>query len=249
MKKNGKSRRRFMKVSGGLALSALPLLQIPSHRSTDHVKLGQPDIGKILSIIEKSIVISEIKQLVESAGFIFALDSEKLQVITLPNPYLGIHLNQLPSEKNNRIGLELAFLVDTKLMSLVSAQVLKVWCLPMSTEIESTIYDLALSKIVMTTVSKDGTPDPPVELTPRQRDNWSFSNLDAIPLQPEELVDVGWPPELADVPRWHYGSLDQPKLNDSKSARILMFESVTITYQSTTENKTKSLSLTYPQVI
>ncbi|NJM41284.1 MAG: hypothetical protein HC853_11215 [Anaerolineae bacterium] len=33
---------------------------------------------------------------------------------------------------------------------------------------------------------------------------WSYTHEDAAPLDPRELVLAGWPPELSEVPRWHY---------------------------------------------
>jgi hypothetical protein len=33
---------------------------------------------------------------------------------------------------------------------------------------------------------------------------WSYPHKDAAPLDPRELIPVGWPPELPEVPRWYY---------------------------------------------
>jgi hypothetical protein len=33
---------------------------------------------------------------------------------------------------------------------------------------------------------------------------WYYPHEDPAPLDPRELVEVGWPPDLPEVPRWHY---------------------------------------------
>ncbi|NJM40627.1 MAG: hypothetical protein HC853_07595 [Anaerolineae bacterium] len=46
----------------------------------------------------------------------------------------------------------------------------------------------------------------PEMIRPHTERFWAYLHEDAAPMDPREIVGVGWPPDLPDLPRWHYTS-------------------------------------------
>ena len=63
-------------------------------------------------------------------------------------------------------------------------------------------------------------------IRPWKERRWSYPHEDALPLDPRELLEVGWPPDLPDVPRWHYTACHSA--NWVEKGKTLVFEATEV---------------------
>lgn len=157
----------------------------------------------------------------QDADLRFEVESKDVRLAATNGSSVGLVVrhNISPSP---RYGADLILTVDLTANLLTATQFVIGWCLINSLDVASTMFD-ARNPLE---VQLSPTRNEELSLTlvkPRVEQQWSFFRPGSPPQRPEELVEVGWPPEAPEYPRWNYVGCIAAEWIDNQG--VLMYRS------------------------
>lgn len=134
----------------------------------------------------------------------FDLSQDTLSVHAIQDNTVGLVFRQAKTS-NPRLGADVILTCDIEAKQVVVAHFLIGVSQAHALELHSITVD-ARDPLMVIPVSLHVDPqnNPPEMMRQRLERYWRYLHEDAAPLDSREMVEVGWPPELPDVPRWHY---------------------------------------------
>ncbi len=202
------SRREFLQV-GGIFAGAAALLPVFSHRLLLNPIVTVPtdeDLEAALKIAVNDSMYLETLAALTASNFAFDASLSAVLFPSMQDKLVGWVLRQVKSE-SLRFGADLVFTVDLSAGILTSIQTVIGWSLVDLLVVSSSRYDVRYSLFPEPSSSKALSPMPLTMIQPSVGSDWSFPRPNSPKIQPEDFVEVGWPPHAEDpnAGYWHYG--------------------------------------------
>jgi hypothetical protein len=159
-----------------------------------------------IEIAKTDPLVPEVLAIIRVPDVAFDFGLETLTVHATQDSSVGLVFKQAKTS-NPRLGADLILTCDLASKSILVAHFLIGVSQPHALDVHSISIDSRdpLFEIPVNPRYRGENYVPQMMRTWRER-NWSYPHEDTLPLDPRELVEVGWPPDLPEVPRWHYTS-------------------------------------------
>ncbi len=202
------SRREFLQV-GGVFAGAAALLPVFSQRLLLNPIVTVPtdeEIEAALKIAVNDPMYLETLAALTASNFAFDASLSAVLFPSMQDKLVGWVLQQVKSE-SLRFGADLAFTVDLSASILTSIQTVIGWSLVDLLVVSSNCYDVRYLPYEDPVSPKDQSTAPPEIIRPSIGSDWTLPRPNSPKIQPEDFVEVGWPPHAEDpnAGYWHYG--------------------------------------------
>lgn len=200
------SRRVFLKAIGTAAVSAATASLLSSHRaSAETIPTETPP-----EFVEAALVVTRSDPMFVQAidelrvwNLEFDITAKSTSLSSMQNSLVGLIYHQVKTD-SPRFGGDLVVTVDLSKGLLLAVQYVFGWCLNSRLSVQSTTFDARLPLYREPRDGRSVDQESPL-IRPRAVRGWDFLREDDfVPLTPEEMAIVGWPPETSKTCYWHY---------------------------------------------
>jgi hypothetical protein len=203
------TRNEFLKTMGVSAagiLAGVPLLFRMQTSPSLKPQVPLEDLERGFQIAAGDGMVQDSLIGIRSLGFTLSIADESLVSYSAQEDLLGLVLRH-QSSSSRRTGADLIATVDLGVGLVTMVQVIVGWSYIDTIDVASMIYDIRLPLYEEPYEGRLGHPDPPVWLRPRLEQQWVYYRPDSPPIRPEDLLEVGWPPdeEAIQAGYWYYG--------------------------------------------